>query len=145
MCVAFPPLLAYVRTRVSMCPRARTHTCTELNSPLRLRARACACGCGRLGDWVCHFRSLMDAELCIALRPDWFRGWLRAALALSKLNVHSAALACINEALQVEVGIFPKFARGCDCTDAYVLRRQRRGNGGQGGTKASTRKQLIVL
>ena len=30
----------------------------------------------------------MDAELCIALRPDWFRGWLRAALALSKLNMH---------------------------------------------------------
>jgi hypothetical protein len=56
----------------------------------------------------------MDAELCIALRPDWFRGWLRAALALSKLNVHSAALACINEAFQVEVRICSKFARGCD-------------------------------
>lgn len=32
-------------------------------------------------------RSLMDAELCIAVRPEWFRGWLRAALAMIKLNM----------------------------------------------------------
>jgi len=35
-----------------------------------------------------HFqRSLSDAELCIATRPGWFRGWLRAALAMIKLSI----------------------------------------------------------